>query len=173
MGEYRLNKDNIVLIGFAGTGKTTVSKLLAARLSGWHVVDTDALIEAREGKTIPELFSGQGEAYFRSVEQQVIADVMQRSQQIISTGGGAVLHEENRQWMTQHGWVIALTASVETIVARVREDTNRPLFHGGVEERVRKLLQDREHAYDFAHHKIDTTLMTAEEVVEHILQLRQ
>src|SRR5690606_2725227 len=108
MGEYRLNKDNIVLIGFAGTGKTTVSKLLAARLSGWHVVDTDALIEAREGKTIPELFSGQGEAYFRSVEQQVIADVMQRSQQIISTGGGAVLHEENRQWMTQHGWVIAL-----------------------------------------------------------------
>jgi shikimate kinase len=162
--------ENIVLVGFPGTGKTTVGRLLVGQLAGWQLRDTDALIEEDQGMPIPGLFSGKGEAYFRQVESRIIAETMQGCKQVISTGGGAVLAETNRRAMLAGGFVVALAADVETILRRVREDSNRPLFHGDMEARVRRLMQDRHGAYDFADLCVPTSQHTAEEVARIVLQ---
>lgn len=167
-----MKHDNIVLVGFMGTGKTTVSQALVAELQGWTAVDTDLFIERQEGMAIPEIFARRGETYFRQAESRVIAEVMQHTRQVVATGGGAVLAEANRKWMTRNGFVVALTAAAETIIERVRRDENRPLLHGDVAERVHKLLQQRKNAYDFADIKIDTTGLTVEQVVRLILRER-
>mgnify|MGYP002479914912 CR=1 FL=1 len=167
-----MKRNNIVLVGFMGTGKSTVSRLLADKLDGWTAVDTDLLIEEREAMTIPDIFAKYGEAHFRRTESRVIAEVTSRMRQVIATGGGAVLDPGNRERMLAGGFVVALTAAMETIIRRVRSDENRPLLHGNVEERVKNLLEARKNAYDFADIKIDTTDLTADEVAETILRAR-
>lgn len=161
-------KRNIVLIGFMGTGKSTVGQLLAARL-GWAFADTDTEIEEKEGMAIPVLFERHGEAYFRRVETDVVKELAAGQSQVIATGGGAVLAEANRAAMLDAGLVVALKADKQTIVERVSADANRPLLRGGVEARVEALLADRATAYDFAHVTIDTTGMSAEQVADAII----
>jgi len=167
-----MDRDNIVLTGYPGAGKTTVSLALGRELDGWTVVDTDVMIEEREGRSIPELFEAKGEAYFRQAESRVIAEVMEKTRQIVSTGGGAVLAAENRLAMKRGGFVVALKASADVIISRVRENENRPLLRGDVETRVRRLLEERKHAYDFADLTIDTSGLPVEEVVRLILEER-
>ncbi|CAM4255127.1 shikimate kinase [Paenibacillus tarimensis] len=158
----------IVLIGFMGTGKSTVAKVLEERL-GLPAIDLDAAVTAREGRTIADIFAARGEAYFRKVESEVLASAMTAdSPSVIATGGGAVLAEANRSIMLENGFVAALKADAEHIIARVRHDKGRPLLEGDVEHRVRSLLESRRSAYDFAHLIIDTTDLTPERVADRI-----
>jgi len=162
---------NVILVGFMGTGKSTVAAELAGRL-GWSWVDLDAEIERHEGCTIAELFDRRGEAYFRRAETEALKrELAGRSGRVIATGGGAVLAEHNRRTMLENGLVVALTATPETIVRRVKGDPSRPLLRGDVEQRVRELLEKRKHAYDFAHVRIDTTDRTVSDIAAQIAEL--
>ncbi|MDB4867297.1 MAG: aroK, partial [Cohnella sp.] len=162
-GEHRLNgvgkRRNLIVVGFMGTGKSTVCRLLSEKL-GFAGIDTDEEIERRSGKSIPELFASDGEAAFRDWETRVIREVLAEDRQVVATGGGAVLREENRRAMLAGGWVVALTADRDTLIGRVscgREAPNRPLLAGDAAARVDALLGSRRNAYDFAHAMIDTT----------------
>lgn len=159
---------NIVLVGFMGTGKSTIARKLADRL-GWNIIDTDQLVEKAEALSISEIFKSNGENYFRKVESKVIHEVMQRKKQVIATGGGAVLSDENRDIMLNNGLVVALKSDVKTIIERVSRDRNRPLLKGDVRKNVYELVEKRKHAYDFAHLQIDTSSSSMDEVLEEII----
>lgn len=161
-------KKNIIIVGFMGTGKTTVGLELARKLS-WKYVDTDHQIENTAQMKIPQIFEKQGEDAFRELETKVIRQTLADHTQIISTGGGAVLRSENRDIMLKNGFVVALTASPEAIIARVSENENRPLLQGNVRNKVITLLEERKEAYDFAHAKIDTTHHTPQQLVAKII----
>jgi shikimate kinase len=160
---------NVILVGFMGTGKTTVGRVLAEKLD-WPLVDMDMVIEQRAGMTIPDIFASEGEDYFRGTESSVLADLLKGSRQVISTGGGSVLAEANRKLMLAGGPVVALSASAETIMERVGHDPHRPLLQGGPEDRIRLLLQQRKHAYDFAHLRIETDGLDADRIAEIVLR---
>lgn len=163
--------NKIVLVGFMGTGKSAVSRLLADEL-GWPRIDSDEAIVQREGRTIPELFASVGEAGFREIESQAIASIMSDpGPAVVATGGGAVLAEKNREVMLRSGFVVALKCDAEQIIARVEADKGRPLLAGGAAVRVPLLLEQRKNAYDFAHITVDTTTISAEEVKAAILKL--
>lgn len=165
--------DNIVLVGFMGTGKSTVARLLADRL-GVERVDLDEEIEREAGCAIAEIFGTKGEAHFRDLESALLARLLASERPLVlATGGGAVLREANREAMLRSGFVAALTASPERIIGRVSGDASRPLLRGDVEDRVRRLMAERKHVYDFAHIKIDTTDLTPEAVADRILAARE
>lgn len=157
-----------MLVGFMGTGKSTIARKLAEKI-GWTLVDTDQWIEAAEGMSIAQMFKEKGERYFREAEVAAISDILQGSHQVIASGGGAVLSAKNREAMLEHALVIALKADERTIVQRVSRDQNRPLLKGNVRQNVAKLLEERKHAYDFAHVQIDTSRSTIDETVAQII----
>ncbi|GAB2692710.1 shikimate kinase [Paenibacillus thermoaerophilus] len=161
--------NNIVLVGFMGTGKSTVGRALAERL-GWSFVDSDARIVEKAGVDIPSIFAASGESGFRELEREVIGELMAGCRQVVATGGGAVLSERNREAMLGGGFVVALLAERDVIIERVRGDANRPLLAGDLEARVDKLLAERAGAYDFAHLSIDTGGMTPEEAARVIAE---
>lgn len=168
MDRQPLNK--LVLIGFMGTGKSTVSKLLSQEL-GCKRVDGDEEIERLENKLISDIFAQDGEAGFRLIETRVLDMILADEEPaIVATGGGAVLSADNRELMMSRSFVVALKASPEQIIARVQSDAARPLLQGDAAERVNTLLEQRKNAYDFAHFTIDTTELTAEEVVSAIVE---
>lgn len=155
-----------------GTGKSTVSRLLAEQL-GCSRYDSDEVIEQTEGK-ISKLFETYGEAGFRDIESKVLDSLLEaKGRSIIATGGGAVLREHNREAMLKHGFVVALTADAEHIIDRVKSDTARPLLQGDVAANVHRIMEQRKHAYDFAHLQLDTTSLTPQEAAEVILQALQ
>lgn len=164
-----MKQRNIILIGLMGTGKSTVGKALSAKL-GWSFVDSDARIEQREQMSISDMFAVKGEPAFREAETQALAEIMQTGGQVIATGGGAVLAEANRSLMKGSGLVVALSATAETIIARVSGDESRPLVQGNVRDRVLAIMEQRKHAYDFADVSIDTTDIPVDQIVERILQ---
>lgn len=150
-------RERIFLIGFMGTGKTTIGTALASALR-WELRDTDHEIVQREGRTIPEIFAAEGEGAFRQMETQMLAELSQKSRTVITTGGGAVLAEQNRALMRAAGLVVCLTATVDEIVRRVSADENRPLLQGDdLRTRVETLVKAREGLYDFAELTLDTT----------------
>ena len=168
MGQEQLN--NIILVGFMGTGKSTVGAMLAQEL-GWEVVDVDAEIVKSEGRAISDIFETEGEAAFRAIETTMLEKLLaDKRKLLIATGGGAVLAERNRELMMQHGLVVALLATAEQIVERVKHDTGRPLLQGDVTERVKLLMEQRKHAYDFAPVAIDTTAKSAADVAAEIVK---
>jgi shikimate kinase len=145
---------NIVLIGYRGSGKTSVGRKLAQKL--WlEFVDTDALIEQRTGKSIRELFEKEGEAGFREYEAAVIREVTARDQLVIAVGGGAVTRPENVEALKKTGRIIWLRAQAETMHARIEADVARGLVrpnltHDGGLEEVRRLSESREGLYQSA-----------------------
>jgi shikimate kinase len=163
-------QNKIVLVGFMGTGKSTVSRLLSGMLE-WPRIDGDEEIERREGKAISAIFAESGETHFRTIETQTLQALLEANEPaIIATGGGAVLSPYNCELMLQKAFVVALKASPDHIIARVKSDTTRPLLQGDIRERVETLLEQRKDAYDFAHLVLDTTGRTAEEVASAIAQ---
>ncbi len=165
---------NIVLIGYRGTGKSTVAKLLAERLH-WTCVDSDSRIERRTGKTVSEIFALRGEQAFRDQESEVVAELAGQDRLVLALGGGAVLREENRRAIAESGWVIWLQAEPETIQARIEADAlgRRPDLTplGGAEEIV-QLLRERSKIYSqCANHQVDTEGKTPDEIANTILSL--
>jgi len=161
----------IFLIGYRGTGKTTVARLLADRL-GWGWSDADKVLEERVGLSIRLIFEQQGEASFRDMESAVLDDLVLLERHVIATGGGIVLRPENRAKL-RAGKVIWLTASSEVLWQRMREDDSthhrRPdLAQGGLAE-IECLLRTREPWYSAcADWKVDTSVQSPEDVADAI-----
>jgi shikimate kinase len=160
---------NVILVGFMGTGKSTIGKLLAGRL-GWSFADLDEYIEKEQKTAIRDLFRVHGEPHFRALESKALRKLLEKKKKVLASGGGAVLAEENRVCMLEHGLVIALTAAPDCIIGRVSRDQNRPLLEGDLQERVHTLLEQRKHAYEFAHLTIDTTDLSAVQIVDQIIK---
>ena len=162
---------NIILIGFMGTGKTTIATKLSHRLK-MEYVSTDTLIEKRENRTINEIFRDSGEDHFRDVEGAVIRDISCKDNQVVDAGGGAVLRDENIAYFKSSGIVICLTADEEAIYARTKKYKHRPLLN--VEDpkrKIRELLAKRLPFYAKADHTIDTSALTANQVIERIVEI--
>jgi shikimate kinase len=148
MGDVSARR-NVVLTGFMGTGKTTVGRLLAERL-GYEFVDTDAVIEAEHGP-IPGIFAASGEVRFRELEREVASDLAHRSSTVISTGGRMLLDVDNAAALSATGEIVCLTASVDTVLARVGGDrgaATRPMLAGSdARQRVTELMAERAAGY--------------------------
>lgn len=163
--------DNLILIGFMGTGKSTVGALCAERL-GYVFCDADTLIVKRAGLTISEIFASEGEAGFRTRERAVIADLAVAGNQVIATGGGAILDEENALQLRGAGSIAALRARPETILKRVGATDTRPLLSAADNpaERVASLLEERAPAYaEHADRCFDTDHASPEEIAATIV----
>lgn len=164
---------NIVLVGFMGTGKNAVGKVLAQRL-GLRFVDMDQMIEQREGRSIARIFEKDGEPYFRKVEKDVAKEVSEYGGVVIAAGGGVVLDQENVDSLKRNGLMICLSASPEVILERTKGYIHRPLLN--VEDprkKVVELLEYRAPFYAKAHYHIDTSRLSIEEVVQKVLELAE
>ncbi len=148
--ENNTKEKNIFLIGFMGSGKSTIAKLLSKETSR-ELVEMDETIEAEANMTINEIFEKYGETYFRDLESQLIERIAQKGGAVVSCGGGAVLREENIENMKKNGKIIYLSATPETIYERVRFSTNRPLLNGNMNvEYISQLMQKRLPMYENA-----------------------
>ena len=158
---------NLVLIGFMGTGKSSVGKL-AAKVLGFQFIDTDQVIVERAGRQISEIFQTDGEAAFRALETDAIESLAHLSRCVISTGGGAVLREHNRQLLRALGYVVCLTASEEVLFERVSRNTKRPLLQTeNPRATLSNLIRERSALYqEAAHHTLDTSLLPQAAAVE-------
>ncbi|MDI1471713.1 MAG: shikimate kinase [Thermodesulfovibrio sp.] len=161
---------NIVLIGFMGTGKSSVGKILAKKL-GLKFVDVDEIIEKTTGMKISEIFAKFGEPRFRDIETEVIKLITQNNGQVISTGGGVILREENFNRLKNKGVIFWLKASEDVIFERVKNCKNRPLLQTeNPKERIKELLTKRTPFYEKADFYINTEELTPEEVAEKIIE---
>ncbi len=126
-----MRPDNITLIGFMGTGKSSVAKALKSSYPDYNVADCDSLVVDRSGKSIADIFHDEGEDVFRGLESAAIEEVLSQTKMIVATGGGAILREENRAFIHAHSWVVWLAASPETIYERIKDEQQRPLINTG------------------------------------------
>lgn len=165
-------KKNIVLIGFMGSGKSTIGRYLAKQLD-YLLIDTDKEIERKENKTINKIFEEQGEKYFRACETQLLREMESSKEKcIISTGGGMPLLEENGRLLNKMGFVVYLNVQKNTVMDRLRDDITRPLLAGDdAEKKVSDLLEFRNPIYEYtAHMMIETDHKTIDEIVEEIIR---
>lgn len=154
-GNSKITK-NIVLIGFMGSGKSTVSHLLSRRLSR-RCISLDAMIEEKEQRSIKDIFAQLGEAYFRRIEKEMVRRIALESFLIIDTGGGIVLDPENIALLKQNGILFYLDATEDTIYRRLQNDQTRPLLQGSdPRQNIKKLIEQRLPQYiKAADHVID------------------
>lgn len=149
---------NVYLIGYRGTGKTSLGRILSIKLNQIFV-DTDDLIVESEGMLIPEIFKQKGEEYFREIEHNILEDISQRNDMIIATGGGMVIREDNRDLLKNTGTCILLTADPEIIFQRISGDKNRPSLtnHKSELDEIKTMLDRRNNWYlETAQLSIDT-----------------
>lgn len=159
----------IVLVGFMGTGKTVVGKMLAERLH-MEFVDLDALIEERLGMSIRDIFDGFGESYFRRVEKEVVSESSKKDGLVVAAGGGAVLDSENVTNLKNMGRIIHLSARPDVILDRTKDAEDRPLLEtADRRKRIAVLLAKRAPFYGRADYEIDTSDLGVEDVVEKIV----
>ncbi len=167
-----MKRNNIVLIGFMGSGKTTVGIRLSYRLRK-SIEDTDKLIERRQKRTISEIFAQDGEAYFRELETDMLREaVLKMKNQIISGGGGTPIKEENRELLRQLGTVVYFRIKPETVYARLKKDTVRPLLQcENPLEKISQLMEARKEAYEAcADIIVDVDDLSMQEVVDKVQQ---
>jgi shikimate kinase len=160
---------NIALIGFMGTGKSSVGRMLADQLH-FTFLDTDELVETRAGKSIAAIFAEEGEAAFRQREREVVAELSSRKRSIISTGGGVGANLDNLASLKEHALVVCLWASPENIWERVRHQSHRPLLQDGEPlAKIRRLLAEREPIYKQADVLLNTEVRSVREVTQQVL----
>lgn len=160
----------IILIGFMASGKTTIGKRLAEVL-GRQFIDTDELIEKREGISISEIFERYGEGYFRDVEEEVISEAVKQPNIVIATGGGCIIREKTRKLLKEIGIVFWLKVDAETVLSRTNNDDTRPLLKEDKERRINALLSQREILYKETAHYVIDTIESPEEIVSKILDI--
>jgi shikimate kinase len=158
--------DKIFLVGFMAAGKTTVARALARRLE-WRAEDVDELIEARERRTVADIFARQGEPYFRSVEREILRLLLPLRHVVVATGGGTFVDPENRAAMNQDGVSIWLDVPFEDVLGRLPADGRRPLAADRAQ--MERLFTTRQLAYAQAHLHVPAGGLHADAVVERIM----
>lgn len=169
---------NIVLIGFMGVGKSTVSDYLG-RTFAMETVEMDDVIAQREGMSIPDMFATHGEEYFRELETGLLVELQSHRNTVISCGGGAALRERNVAEMKKNGRVVLLTAEAETVYERVKDGDDRPILRGRKSvEGILELMEQRRERYEAAadlvietDHK--TVPQICEELVRRLMELEE
>ncbi len=160
---------NVALVGFMGTGKTTVGQLVAGMLR-FRFVDTDEMIERLAGRRIAEIFATQGEPAFRACEREVVGRLSVQEQTVIATGGGLICDPANLASLKKHALVICLWGSVESIYKRVAHQSHRPLLQvENPKERIAQLLAERAPFYRQADVILSTEFRSAREVATHVV----
>jgi shikimate kinase len=160
----------IFLIGFMGTGKSTVGLLLAAKMER-RFVDLDAVIEEEAHMTIPEIFFNEREAGFRAREAAALRRVAAQGPQLIAIGGGAPAYGDNLDFMLHAGKVVCLTADLDELVRRIGDPQSRPMLAGKeVHKEIEKLLPQRQPFYARAHLTVDTTGVVPSQVARRIAE---
>ena len=143
-------KNNIILIGPMGSGKSSIGKKLS-KMMKFNFVDTDSLIEDSTGVDIPTIFEHEGEEGFRERERNILQEISEYKETVIGTGGGIIISEKNRTTIKNMGFVVYLTASVRELVYRTEHDKNRPLINNNdddAENKIKKILKDRKEYYE-------------------------
>jgi shikimate kinase len=161
---------NVALIGFMAVGKSAVGRNLAKKLR-CRFVDLDRLIEINAGMKIGEIFAQKGEAFFRQLEKKTLAEILQKEEQVIATGGGVIMDDDSLKLLRDRALLIGLTASVDVLLSRAGNSSKRPLLNdANRRERVAELLAQREGRYAQARVTIDTSELSVDQVVEKIIQ---
>ena len=164
-------KRNIIITGFMGTGKSVVAKELARKLK-MEYIDTDQVIEGRQGLTIADIFAGHGENIFREQENKLVKELSQKENIVIATGGETLLSSDNARMLGQTGEIVCLYADSRTIYNRVKRKNDRPLLkRENVLNEINRLLKERKKAYNNFTIKIDTANLSVQEVVDKIIVL--
>ncbi len=162
---------NIYLVGFMGTGKTSVGRQLALQ-KGWNFIDLDELVELQQQRRIVDIFAKDGEAYFRKLEKKALKQVATQKKFVVACGGGIVLDPDNIKLMKKTGLLICLCASCEVILKRVSAGNHRPILNvARPRERIEHLLKLRAPYYLQADKSIDTSKLSVKQVVSRILKL--
>jgi shikimate kinase len=168
MSPERWNLNNIFLVGFMGAGKTTVGRILAAKL-GYRYCDSDKVIETKAGKSVSDIFSALGESHFRELESETLESLSGKIKQVIATGGGAVMRDRNWDAMKKGGVTIYLSAPFDALWDRVKHSKIRPLLNvDNPIEASRELLLKRAPFYERADLTIDTEGLSVEEIASRI-----
>jgi len=158
--------DKIYLVGFMAAGKTTVARALARRLD-WQSVDVDELIEQRERQSVADIFAKHGEAYFRSLERQILAEQMAPRHLVVATGGGTFADAQNRAAINNDGVSVWLDVPLDRLIGRVPADGRRPLAsdRAGFE----RLYYQRRAAYEQAHVRLDAGRASVDALVDQLV----
>jgi shikimate kinase len=162
-----VTSDKIYLFGFMAAGKTTVARALAARL-GWPAQDLDELIEARERRTVADIFARSGEPYFRTLEREILRLLLPLRHVVVATGGGTFMDPDNRAAINMDGVSIWLDVPFEEVLARLPADGRRPMAADRTQ--MERLFAMRQTAYANARVRIDARGAHPEEVAERILE---
>ncbi|MDP9073113.1 MAG: shikimate kinase [Actinomycetota bacterium] len=162
--------DRILLIGMMGAGKSSVGRLVAARLT-WAHLDSDERIQKRTGRTVPQIFAERGEAAFRAEEAQVLAEAVTGSEPcVVSVAGGAVLSADNRRLLRSGGLVVWLRAELPTLATRVGRAEGRPLLNRDPLEDLTRLYTERRPLYqDLADVAIDVDHISPSDVADKVV----
>jgi len=163
---------NVVLVGYRGTGKSAVGRLVARQL-GLRIVSLDAELQRKAGRSVPEIVQDVGWPGFRDLEQEIVATFAARDGQVIDCGGGVIEREANFEPLRAAGPVVWLKAATATIVSRIHGDTQRPSLTGAKSftDEVDEVLQRRTPLYQrIAHHEVDTDGRTIEDIAAEIVQ---
>ena len=171
---------NIVLVGFMGTGKTTVGRLIAQDLNR-QFITTDDLIEKKAHMSINDIFEKKGEEGFRELEREVIKEISKDEDSIVDAGGGVVMNEDNVKDLKENGIIFCLNATPKEILRRTEKYKHRPLLNrlkiatqiGNQLVEIKRLLKEREEYYKRADYQIDTNGKSITEVSREIIEIYQ
>lgn len=163
MSQIPAARKNVYLVGFMGTGKTTIGRELA-RLMGRKFIDIDQEIERRKSMSVAEIFEKQGETAFRQAEQEVALELASEANRIVATGGGTILNPVIFEAFENSGMLVCLYTQTDDLVDRLQRTDKRPLLRGQSEDEVRlrvdRLLEERQNIYNKVTLRIDTTQLT-------------
>ena len=161
-------QDNVILVGFMGAGKSSCGRLLARRLKRCFV-ETDDMIVARDGRSIPEIFRAEGEARFRELEGEALEALRLKSGDVIATGGGFACREGRMEALQELGTVVWLAGDLRQLAERARRIGQRPMLDGRSFDAIEALYREREPYYRKAHITVDTVALGPDQIVARII----
>ena len=162
---------NIYLVGFMGSGKSTLGILLSNTLN-FNFIDTDKLIEKRNSMSISNMFKTKGELFFRDEEKKILKEIIKLNKTIISTGGGMPCFNNNIETLNKHGKTIYLDYDIETLYLRLKKDNNRPLLNNkSLKKNIQELLNTRREIYNKCNYTILCKNLNQDEILREINSL--